>query len=296
MEKVGFIGVGAMGGAIAVRLMEKGIPVVAYDRNAETLAGIVASGADAATSARDVVDRAEIVFACLPNAEICKAVALGPDGVAGGARVRIYIELSTIGGDAAIEIADALAEKGITLIDAPVVGGNVALANRTLGVLASAPVDAFERAKFALEAFAGRVFYLGDKAGIAQAGKVMSNAVSYAAVTSTCEAIAVGMRAGIDLETAVGIINQGSGANFFSQVMLPATVMKGVFSGTGPIEIGQKDVKLFIEEARRMGLQTPVADAISAVQKQVVEAGAPGRDTMTYVHYFTDLMGLPRLG
>ena len=296
MDKIGFIGVGAMGGAIAKRLIDKGFAVIAYDRNAETLMAMEAAGAEIAADVRTIADAAEIVFACLPNAEICRAVALGPDGVAGGGRVRIYVELSTIGGDAAIEIADALAARGVTLIDAPVVGGTVALINGTLGVLAAGPGDAYERAKPALEAFAGRLFYLGEKAGMAQAGKVMSNAVSYAAVLSTCEAIGVGMRAGIDLETAVAIINQGSGANFFSQQMLPATVLKGVFHGTGAIETGQKDVKLFLEEARRMGLETPMASAVSALQKRVVESDVPGRDTMTYVHFFTDLAGLPRLG
>jgi len=296
MDKIGFIGVGAMGGAIAKRLIDKGFAVIAYDRNAEALMAMEAAGAEIAADVRTIADAAEIVFACLPNAEICRAVALGPDGVAGGGRVRIYVELSTIGGDAAIEIADALAARGVTLIDAPVVGGTVALINGTLGMLAAGPKDAFARAKPALEAFAGRLFYLGEKAGMAQAGKVMSNAVSYAAVLSTCEAIGVGMRAGIDLETAVAIINQGSGANFFSQQMLPATVLKGVFHGTGAIETGQKDVKLFLEEARRMGLETPMASAVSALQKRVVESDVPGRDTMTYVHFFTDLAGLPRLG
>jgi len=78
--------------------------------------------------------------------------------------------------------------------------------------------------------------------------------------------------------------------------MLAATVLKGVFHGTGAIEIGQKDVKLFLEEARRLSLETRVASAVSALQRCVVESDVPGRDTMTYVHFFTDLAGLSRLG
>jgi 3-hydroxyisobutyrate dehydrogenase-like beta-hydroxyacid dehydrogenase len=296
METVGFIGVGAMGGAIAARMVERGVPVLAYDRNPTVLQGMVARGVSAAASTREVVDTCEIVFACLPTTDVCKSVALGADGVAGGRKVRIYVETSTFGGKTATEIAEGLAAKNITLLDTPVVGGVISLENGTLGVLSSGPKDAFERAKFALDAFAGRLFYLGENVGMAQAAKVMSNAVTYACVVATCEAVAMGLKAGLDMQTAVDIINQGSGANFFSQRMFPNFMLKGKYSGTGAIEIGSKDVKLFLEEAERLGMETPVARAISAIQKVVLESGPSGRDTMTYFHYFTDLAGLPRQG
>lgn len=296
MEKVGFIGVGMMGGAIAMQMLKKDIPVLAYDRNPEALEKLKVAGADIATSIRDVVDQAEIVFACLPTVAVCKAVAFGPDGVSGGSRIKIYIETSTLGGEAAIAIADGLADHGITMLDSPVVGGTVALENGTLGVLTAGPTYAYERARFALESFAGRLFHLGEKAGMGQAGKVVNNAVAYAALLATCEAVALGMRAGIDMETAIGIINQGSGANFFSQLVFPGFILQGRFSGTGAIEIGQKDVKLFLEEANRLGVETPMARSVSALQGLVVDAGEPGRDTLETFHYFTDLLGVPRQG
>ncbi len=78
MEQVGFLGVGAMGGAIVARLIQNGVPVLAYDPNAEVLAQAHARGAATAESVQDVVNRVEVVFACLPNAQICRQVALGP--------------------------------------------------------------------------------------------------------------------------------------------------------------------------------------------------------------------------
>ena len=87
MEQVGFLGVGAMGGAIAARLVQNGVPVLAYDPNAEVLAKARARGASTAESVEDVVNRVEVVFACLPNAPICREVALGRGGVIEGSKV-----------------------------------------------------------------------------------------------------------------------------------------------------------------------------------------------------------------
>lgn len=296
METVGFIGVGAMGGAIAARMIQHGVSVLAYDKNPDILAGMVARGAKPAASTREIVDSCEIVFACLPTAAICRAVALGDDGVIHGSKVKIYIELSTMGGAAAKELSEALAKKGIAYIDSPVVGGVIAAENGKLGSLNSGPKDAFERARPYLEAFAGRVFYLGTEPGQAQVGKVVNNAVGYAAMYATFEAVSVGLKAGIDIETLVAIINQGSGANFHTQNIFPAYIIPKRFEGTGAIEIGVKDVKCFLEEARRLNAETPMADNTSAVSVRVAEAGPAGRDTMTAFHFFCDLAGVPRLG
>jgi 3-hydroxyisobutyrate dehydrogenase-like beta-hydroxyacid dehydrogenase len=293
METIGFIGVGNMGAPIVKRILAKNIPVLAYDTNAATLARICEIGASAATSIRDVADRTEVIFACLPTAEICKAVALGPDGVAGGRKVKVYVETSTIGSAAADEMAAALAAHGIAYLDAPVIGGAIAAESGTLGVLAAGPVAAFDKARPALEAAAGRLFYLGEKPSMGQVGKVVANAVSYAAFYATMEATAVAMKAGIDIHTAIAIINQGSGGNFHSQKTFPAYILPGKFAGTGAIEIGVKDVKYFLAEARRLNAQTPMAEQVSKLGICIAEAGPPGRDTMTAFHYFCDLAGVP---
>lgn len=293
--QVGFIGVGIMGGAIARRLLDRGIGVVVYDPDEEAMQRIVAIGGSAACSPRAVADIVEIVFACVPDESVCRAIALGEGGVAAGGCVRFYVETSTIGGAAAARLARDLGEKGIGFVDCPIVGGHVALNDGTLGVLVSCPADTFEYCRFALEAFAGRLFYLGAEPGIAQAGKVMNNAVAYAALLATCEAVAVGMKAGITIEDAVAIINQGSGSNFFSQRIFPQFILNQRFDGTGPIEIGIKDVKLFLAEADRLAVSTPMASSVSKLQHEVLQSGPSGRDTTTAFHYFTDLAGLPRL-
>lgn len=296
MDQVGFLGVGAMGGAIAARLLQNGVPVLAYDPNPEVLDRARARGAETAESVRDVVNRVEVVFACLPNAQICRQVALGPAGVVEGSKVRIYADTSTIGGSTSVEISDGLAGRGIVFLDSPVVGGVIAAESGSLGVLVAGPQAAYARVKPVLEAFAGRTFYLGEKPGMAQVGKVVNNAVGYAALYATFEAVAVGLKAGIDIETLVGIINQGSGANFHTQKIFPAYIIPRKFEGTGAVEIGVKDLKCFLEEARRLHAETPMADAVTAVGVRAAESGPPGRDTMTLFHYFCDLAGVPRRG
>lgn len=296
MQAIGFIGVGMMGGAIAAQMMERGFPVIAFDRSAESLDRLCTLGAERAASVRDVVDRAEIVLACLPTPEISAAVAIGKEGVSGGRAVKIYADLSTLGGDTAMKISDALAAKSITYIDGAVVGPVFAVKAGTLGVLAAGPRAAFDRVDPLFASFAGRVFYLGEQIGRAQVAKVVANAVSYAGLFASFEAVAVGLKAGIDMESLVGIINQGSGSNFHTQKMFPNYIIPGRFEGTGAVEIGVKDVKLFLAEARRLQAETPMADSVSALSVRAAESGPPGRDTMTLFHYFCDLAGVPRRG
>jgi 3-hydroxyisobutyrate dehydrogenase-like beta-hydroxyacid dehydrogenase len=296
MQAIGFIGVGMMGGAIAARMMERGFPVLAYDNNPDSLERLAVQGAVRAASVREVVDRAQIVLACLPTPGISSTVALGKDGVIDGSAVKIYLDLSTLGGDTAVKISAALAEKSIAYIDGAVVGPVFAVNAGTLGVLAAGPKAAFDRVNPALDAFAGRVFYLGEQIGRAQVAKVVANAVSYAGLYASFEAVAVGLKAGIDIESLVGVINQGSGANFHTQKIFPNYIIPGRFEGTGAVEIGVKDVQLFLAEARRLNAQTPMADSVSALSVRAAESGPPGRDTMTLFHYFCDLAGVARRG
>jgi 3-hydroxyisobutyrate dehydrogenase-like beta-hydroxyacid dehydrogenase len=296
MQRVGFIGVGAMGRPLAERLLSSGIAVHAFDRDPDVMAAAIAAGVTGANSAREVCDANEVVFACLPTAEICRAVALGPEGAAGSAKLKIYIDMSTFGGTTAVEMAQGLREHGIAFLSAPIVGGAVNLRAGTVGVLVSGDRNAFDQTRVAFEAFGGRLFYLGEDPATSQAAKVMNNAAAYAAFLGTCEAVSLGMKAGLDMETAVAIINSGSGKSFWSELVFPGFMLRGRYDGTGAMEIGVKDVVLFLKEAERLRVETPMANATSDLQHTVLDAGKPGRDTLETFHYFSDLAGLPRQG
>ena len=132
---VGYIGVGAMGGAIARRMLTQGVHVLVYDSNASATDRMVERGAMRARSIEEVVNTAEIVFACLPNPEVSREVALGPGGVCGGTKIKYYVENSTVGAATISEIDKALLSKGISVLDVPVTGAVMAAEAGTLGVL-----------------------------------------------------------------------------------------------------------------------------------------------------------------
>ena len=292
MAQVGFIGVGTMGGAIASRLAENGVGVLAYDPNPAAIDRVCAAGGKGASSAQEVVDSMEIVFACLPTPEVSRSVAFGPGGVSAGTKVKIYVEHSTLGGAAIKEIADGLAKHEITVLDTPVIGGTVALEVGSLGVLSSGPKQAYETVRPILDVFAGKLFYFGEQAGAAQVAKLINNAVGYANLYSAFEAVAVGLKAGMEMDVLVDLINAGSGANFATQLVFPNYLLKNNFGGTGPVEVGEKDVKLFLKEAERLGAESPMASKVAELATKVTAHGEPGRDTLTGFFYFCELAGV----
>src|SRR5690348_1286338 len=120
---LGFIGVGRMGGRMARRLIDAGLSLVIYDTSEATMRPFLDLGAKRAASAAEVASAAEIVLVSLPTPPVVETVALGPNGVSSGSRVKIFIDTSTTGAIYAKRIAAGLEAKGITAVDAPVSGG-----------------------------------------------------------------------------------------------------------------------------------------------------------------------------
>ena len=165
MDRTGFIGVGNMGGAMALRLLDAGFPLTVCDPSPAAVAAMVQRGAQVAASPKEVADRAEIVFASLPSQEISKDVALGKTGIATGSAIKVYVEMSTLGTKMVQSIADGLLPSGIGLIESPVSGGPLGAKAGTLTAIPCGARTAYERALPALKAIAPNLFYLGDKPG-----------------------------------------------------------------------------------------------------------------------------------
>ena len=132
---IGFVGLGQMGGPMSRRLLAAGYELVVHDLRAEAVEDLVAAGAEAAKSPAEVAGRAELVLVSLPTPQVVSAVALGPDGLIHGGALRTYVDLSTTGQAVAVEVAAALAERGVTTLDAPVSGGVRGAINGTLAVM-----------------------------------------------------------------------------------------------------------------------------------------------------------------
>jgi len=259
---LGFIGVGRMGGPMAGHLLAAGHDLVVFDLSEENMAPLLARGARRAGNAVEVASAAETVFVSLPTPDVVQKVIAGAGGIARGNRVRTVIDLSTTGPRVASAVAAELAEEGrIALVDAPVSGGVGGARAGTLAVMVSCPRDTFSEVEPLLRHF-GKIFYCGEKPGLAQTMKLANNLLSAAALAVTSEAVAMGVKAGLDAKLMIDVINAGSGRNTATETKFPRAVLSGTFDFGFATGLLFKDVRLCVEEAQAMGVPVMVGAAV----------------------------------
>jgi 3-hydroxyisobutyrate dehydrogenase-like beta-hydroxyacid dehydrogenase len=271
---IGFIGLGKMGFRMARRLIEAGHRLVVFDQRRQAVDSLVALGAQAASSPRDVADRAETVMASLPSLQASLEVATGTAGVIEGKRVKRFVDLSTVGAHMAVRIHDLLAKRDIVQLDSPVSGGVGGAEKGTLAVMVSGPRPDFEAVKPALDAI-GKVFFIGTKPGSAQTMKLANNLLSATAVVATSEAVTMGVKSGLDAAVMIDVINAGSGMNTASRDKFPRSILPRSFDFGFATGLMVKDVRLCLDEARALGMSMEVAEAVGRLWEVVIrEMGA----------------------
>ena len=258
---IGFIGLGNMGQPMARRLIEAGHKLVVYDTRNDAVAPLVALGAKLASSPQDVADRVETVMASLPSLQISEKVATGEGGVIHGKRVKRYVDLSTTGSRVAAEICATLATKNIVQIDSPVSGGVGGANKGTLAVMVSGPQADIDVVKDALTVL-GKVFVIGHKPGMAQTMKLANNLLSATAMAATSEAVAMGVKAGLDPAVMIDVINAGSGRTTASDGKFPQAVLPRTFNYGFTTALMLKDVRLCVNEARVLDVPNHVMSAV----------------------------------
>jgi 3-hydroxyisobutyrate dehydrogenase-like beta-hydroxyacid dehydrogenase len=250
---LGFIGLGRMGAPMAGRLMDAGHELVLFDARREASEQLEARGAKRLGSPAEVASAAEIVFCSLPTPAIVHHVALASDGVLAGSRARVLVDLSTTGPGMAKTVAAGLAARSMTLIDAPVSGGIAGAVNGTLAVMVSGPSQAYGEVEPLLRIF-GKLFYCGEKSGVAQVAKLGNNMIAAAVILLSAEALAMGVKAGLDPKIMCDIINASSGRNSATQDKFPKAVLTRSFDFGFATALSYKDVKLCVDEAEAMGV------------------------------------------
>lgn len=271
---IGFIGLGKMGLPMTSRLIAVGHRLVVFDQRRDAMDVLVARGAQAASSPKDVADRAENVFASLPSLQASLEVATGDDGVIEGRRVKRFVDLSTIGSQMAVRIHDLLANRNIVQIDSPVSGGVAGAEKGTLAVMVSGPRADFEVLKPALDVI-GKVFFIGEQPGSAQTMKLANNYLSATAIVATSEAVVMGVKAGLDPAVMIDVFNAGSGLNTASRDKFPKSVLPRTFDFGFATGLMVKDVRLCLDEAKSLGLSLEVAEAVGRLWETVIaEMGA----------------------
>ncbi len=264
MAEIGFIGLGRMGSRMAGRLIDAGHTLTVCDVNRAAVDTLVKRGAKHADNAAIVANDAPLVFASLPSPAIVHETALGAHGVIHGSAIKTFADLSTTGPRVATIVHDALAAKGIASLDAPVSGGIKGAAEGTLTVMVSGPRTAYDKHQDILKTF-GKLFFMGDKPGLGQTMKLANNLMSACAVAITAEAMAMGMKAGIDPKLMIDVLNVSSGLNTATRDKWPRSVLPRTFDYGFATALSFKDARLCLDEAEAMGVPMVVGTAVRQI-------------------------------
>ena len=259
---IAFIGLGNMGGPMAVNLHKAGFKVTATDLSADARARVAAEGVSVSDSAAGAVSDADVVISMLPASRHVEGLYLGEGGLLAtlAASVRV-IDCSTIAPETARKVAKAAAEKGISLIDAPVSGGTAGATNATLTFMVGGEDAAVAAAKPLLEAMGKNIFHAGGN-GAGQVAQVCHNMLLAIHMIGSAEALNLGVSLGLDASVLSDIMKQSSGDNWSLQKYNPMPgVMEGVpasrdYSGGFGTDLMLKDLGLAEEAA--LGAQTPI--------------------------------------
>ena len=264
MAKVAFIGLGNMGGPMAINLVKAGHTVTAFDLSAAALAQVKAEGAGVAASAAEAVTGAEFVISMLPAGKHVLGLYLGEQGIAGNiSKDALVIDCSTIDADSARKVGAGLAARGIAFIDAPVSGGVGGAKAGTLTFIVGGDAAHFERAGAVLGNMGKNLFHAGD-VGAGQVAKICNNMLLSILMVGTSEALQMGVDNGLDPKVLSDIMLKSSGRNWTLELYNPCPdVMPNVPSSNGyqggfMVDLMAKDLGLALEAATQSNSSTPM--------------------------------------
>jgi 3-hydroxyisobutyrate dehydrogenase len=279
MARIGFIGLGNMGGPMAANLVKAGHSVAAFDLSAERVAAAVSAGAEAAPDARAALSGSEIVITMLPSGREAEAVYFGPAGlVAQAGAGTLLVDCSTIDVATARRLNGEAAGRGLVLLDAPVSGGVAGAAAASLTFMVGGPAEGFARAEPILKAMGKAVIHAGD-AGAGQAAKICNNMILGVSMIAVCEAFVLAERLGLAAEKLFEISSKSSGQcwSLTSYCPAPGPVPSAPSNrGYRPgftAAMMLKDLRLAQEAAIAGGAATPLGAEAAALYALFVGAG-----------------------
>lgn len=293
-RKVGFIGLGRMGSAMAGRLVGAGLEVSVYNRSAERCRPLVERGARMAASPAAAAGQADLVISMLADGPALLAVALGPEGVLAGARPGLVLaDMSTVAPGESARVAEACAAAGVGYLRAPVTGSTVLAAAGTLGILASGPREAYDRTLEVFRILGQRQFYLGPGEE-ARVMKLALNLLVHATMAAWSEALVLGEKAGLDWRQMFEVFANGSMASPFVQYK-SGPLAERDFGATFTAALVCKDLDLMLEAARELGVATPITALNRQLYQAVVGNGWGELDTAATILLAERAAGIERI-
>jgi 2-hydroxy-3-oxopropionate reductase len=290
-ERVGFIGLGVMGAPMARHLLSAGFPLTVHSRSAPPVEALVAEGASWASKPIDVARASDVIVTMLPDTPDVELVLLGADGVAdGAAEGSLVIDMSTIDPIATRSYAERFAEGGVSMLDAPVSGGQVGAEGGTLSIMVGGPDDAFERALPVFEAMGSTIVHVGP-AGAGQVTKACNQLVIASAVEAVGEAFVLAVRAGVD-PTKVREALLGGFAGSKVLEMHGQRMLDGAFEPGFRSALMAKDGRIVVKAAGRLGAPIPAFRAVAERLEAMLPAGRGDLDYAALVTLLEDEAGV----
>ncbi|WP_036389846.1 NAD(P)-dependent oxidoreductase [Mycolicibacterium senegalense] len=268
-----------MGWPMMNRLLTAGFPVVAFDVREDVLAKATALGAQPAGSVRAVADRAETLLASLPTPQISEAVVAD---VAAGSRVQRFVDLSTVGGQAAQRNHAVLGAQDIAALDSPVSGGMHGAQAGTLAIMVSGPRSEFDSLATVFEVL-GRAIFVSEQPGAAQTMKLINNLMAATTLAATAEVMVMGVKAGLIADVMIDVLNAGSGGTHASRDKFPRAVLPRTFDYGFATGLMAKDVGLYLAEATSLGLPVEMAETVQRIWENTLHAEGPDSDFTSVV-------------
>ena len=291
---VGIIGLGSMGLGVAHTLLGKGFTVYAYDVRPQVLRDFARKGGKACASPAEVGAKAPVVIVLVVSADQTAEVLVRPQwrGCAHGARLGGDRERHGGPGRCRSRSARASRRMGIHMIDAPVSGGAARAASGQLSIMASGAREAFTRAEAALGAIAAKVYRLGDTPGMGSKVKMINQLLAGVHIAASAEAMALGIRAGVDPNVLYEVICNSAGSSWMFQNRVPH-ILAGDYTPLSAVNIFIKDLGIVVDSARQNTFPVPLT---STAHQLFIMAGAHGHgmeDDSAVVKVFQALSGIP---
>lgn len=290
--KIGLIGLGNIGVHFGTRLLAAGNDLTVYDTSAVAVKRLQDKGAKVASSALDLANQCEVVMLCLPLPAVVDQVATGPGGVIEGKAVRIVVDLSTTGPTVTNKVAAALAAKHIEFVGAPVSGGTVAAEKGTLAIMPSGQQSTVKEVEPLLMTLGKNIFYMGSEPGNGQTMKIINNTLYAVSLVASSEALVYGVKAGLDPQTMLNVLNASSGRSFATMERIPQCVLHRNFPLRFTTELLHKDVKMCIDEAEKLGVPMQVGPAARQFLAFAITQGDGDKDNAYTIRHFEQWAGV----
>ncbi|MBK8022913.1 MAG: NAD(P)-dependent oxidoreductase [Chloroflexi bacterium] len=290
-ERVGFIGLGIMGQGMTMNLLKASFPLTVWNRTASKMKQIVAAGAAQGESPADVAAKSDIIITCVSDTPDVEAVVLGDNGIIHGAKPgALVIDMSTISPGATRTMAEALAAKGIQMLDAPVSGGSEGAAKGTLSIMVGGEADQFERALPVLRAMGKTVTLVGG-IGSGQMVKLVNQVLVVVNGLAVSEALLFAQAGGLDLQKTIDAVAGGAAGSWMLSMRGPQMARRDWRPGF-TIDLQQKDVRLVLEAAQELGVPMLATSLINNLYRTLQQRGLGSEGNHALVKALENLAGV----